>query len=194
MAAIPGATVTVSPEAPCRGRAGAPGSSPRRHASPCAWQCWRSSPEGRAHPARNIMPGGMRVGRARQPRPPCARARTRTRKQGRKLYPHPPCRIRACDSSKCRSRWWRSDQPIWTVSAGTRHEPASAQNGGYRAPCLGSAATVRDASRGSREPPWRVSRRQRQHGGDAQRTGMPATGARRECGQALMAGERVTPG
>ena len=28
-AAIPGATVTVSLEAPCRGRAGAPGSSPR---------------------------------------------------------------------------------------------------------------------------------------------------------------------
>jgi len=44
-AAIPGATVTVSPEAPCRGRAGAPGLSPRRHASPCAWQCWRSSPD-----------------------------------------------------------------------------------------------------------------------------------------------------
>jgi hypothetical protein len=36
-AAIPGATVTVSPEAPYRGRAAAPGSSPRRHASPCAW-------------------------------------------------------------------------------------------------------------------------------------------------------------
>ena len=43
-AAIPGATVTVSPEGSCRGRAAAPGSSPRRHASPCAWQCWRSSP------------------------------------------------------------------------------------------------------------------------------------------------------
>ena len=43
-AAIPGATVTVSPEGSCRGRAAAPGSSPRRHAPPCAWQCWRSSP------------------------------------------------------------------------------------------------------------------------------------------------------
>ena len=44
-AALPGATVTVSPEAPCRGRAAAKGSSPRRHASPCAWQCWRSCPD-----------------------------------------------------------------------------------------------------------------------------------------------------
>jgi hypothetical protein len=33
------------------------------------------------------------------------------RKKGRKLYPHPPCRVRACDSSKCRSRWWPSDHP-----------------------------------------------------------------------------------
>ena len=38
-----------------------------------------------------------------------ARTTAKPRKQGRKLYPHPPCRIRACDSSKCRSRWWRSD-------------------------------------------------------------------------------------
>jgi len=57
-----------------------------------------------------------------------ARTTAKPRKQGRKLYPHPPCRIRACDSSKCRSRWWRSDQPIWTVSVGIRHKPASAQN------------------------------------------------------------------
>jgi hypothetical protein len=38
-------------------------------------------------------------------------------KQGRKLYPHPPCRIRACDLSKCRSRWWRSHQSIWRADA-----------------------------------------------------------------------------
>jgi hypothetical protein len=33
------------------------------------------------------------------------------------------------------------------------------------------------------EQPWRASRRQRKHGGAAQRTGMPATDARRECRQ-----------
>jgi hypothetical protein len=48
---------------------------------------------------------------------------------------------------------------------------------------LGSAATLRDGSR--LEPPRRAPRRQHEHGGDAQRTGMPETDARRECRQVL---------
>jgi hypothetical protein len=47
--------------------------------------------------------------------------------QTTEALPTSACRIRACDSSKCRSRWWRSDQPIWTVSVGIRHEPVPAQ-------------------------------------------------------------------
>ena len=125
-AAIPGATVTVSPEAPCRGRAGAPGLSPRRHASPCAWQCWRSSP------IRSSAPGAEHHARWQaglKSEPAAATLRPHHRKTteaGPEALPTSSCRIRACDSSKCRSRWWRSDQPIWTVSVGIRHEPVPA--------------------------------------------------------------------
>ena len=49
------------------------------------------------------------------------RTTAKPRKQGRKPYPHPPAEYVPCDSSKCRSRWWRPDQPIWTVSVGIRH-------------------------------------------------------------------------
>jgi len=128
-AAIPGATVTASPGAPCRGRAAAPGSSPRRHASPCAWQCRRSSPirpraPGAEHHAR--WQGGFeeRASRGDPTPPPHHR---KTTEAGPEALPTSSCRVRACDSSKCRSRWWRSDQPIWTVSVGIRHEPAPAQ-------------------------------------------------------------------
>jgi len=84
----------------------------RRHASPCAWQCWRSSPirpsaPGAEHHAR--WQAGLKSAPAAVTLRPHHR---KPRERGRKLYPHPPCRIRAGDSSKCRSRWWRSDQPV----------------------------------------------------------------------------------
>ena len=41
---------------------------------------------------------------------------------------------------------------IWAARSGGNRHARAVQNG-YRAPYLGSAATVRDASRGSREPP-----------------------------------------
>ena len=75
---------------PWEGRA--PGSSPRRHASPCAWQCWRSSPirssaPGAEHHAR--WQAGLKSEPAAATLRP-HRTTAKPRKQGRMLYPHPP--------------------------------------------------------------------------------------------------------
>jgi hypothetical protein len=40
------------------------------------------------------------------------------------------CRIRACDSSKYRSRWWRSDQPIWAPTPSIRRASNEYLTGG----------------------------------------------------------------
>ena len=65
--------------------------------------------------------------RASRGHPAPAPHHRKTTEAGPEALPTSSCRIRACDSSKCRSRWWRSDQPIWTVSVGIRHEPVPAQ-------------------------------------------------------------------
>ena len=60
-AAIPGATVTVSPEAPCRGGQGTTVITPEACVTVCPALLEVIPRQGRAHPARNIMPGGRRV-------------------------------------------------------------------------------------------------------------------------------------
>jgi hypothetical protein len=127
-AAIPGATVTVSPEAPCRGRTGAPGSSPRRYASPCAWQCWRSSP------IRSSAPGAEHHARwqafeerASRGNPAPAPHHRITTEAGPEALPHPPAEYAPVTHRNAGVAGGAQINQSGPVSVGIRHEPVPAQ-------------------------------------------------------------------